>query len=145
MFLKEDKKFDNNVESASDILQKFRANINFVDLHLFMQKSSKVVEELLKQGESRSKSNKATLAENKSNLDFSQGYSKFAVPKFVAKLNKRAAVSNCAFSNDNSNFMVCALTSPLDDEPPSSEKDQINKNSSFFIVWNINEPATPYR
>ncbi len=134
----EDKKFENNIESTNDILSKFRININFSNLHLFMQKSAKVIEELLKE-ESKS-SSKNTLAANKSDLQFSQGFTLFATPKSVAKLNKQAVVTNCAFCVDDSNLVVCALSTPSD-----SEKENCLRNSSLFVVWNITEPTSAYR
>ncbi len=98
----------------------------------------KVIEELLKE-ESKSSSNNK-LSANKSDLQFSQGFTLFSTPKSVAKLNKQAVVTNCAFCIDDSNFVVCSLSSASD-----SEKENDQKNSSLFVVWNITEPTSPYR
>jgi hypothetical protein len=112
-----------------------------------MQKSSKVIEELIRQ-ESITQSNynntndSNKLAENKSDLSFSQGYSKFALPKYVTKLNKQAVITNCTFSRDDPKFIVCSLNSLTE---PQSEKESLQKKPTLFVVWNINDSSSPYR
>jgi hypothetical protein len=128
------------VESANDILSKFRLDINFLDLHLFLQKAAKVVEELLR--EDSKSSNKNSLAAAKSDLKFSQGFTLFATPKYVAKMNKQAVVTNCAFCIDDSSHIVCTLSTPSSD---AAEKENGRNHSSLFVVWDINEPTTTYR
>lgn len=106
-------------------------------MHSFLQKSSKVVEEILKQKTDADAKN--MLAENKSDLEISQGYAKFPLPKFLSKIAKYSVLTNCSFCKDDSNYIVCSNnlndTGNKENEP----------NSTLLIVWNINDSTSPYR
>ena len=121
-------------ESEQDFLEKFRVEINFVELQQFLNKSAKVVETLLAEN-SASTSN--FVIANKSDLEFSQGFTKFSIPKFLNKITKHAALNNCCFSIDDPNFLVCSY-----DLYSLSEN---KSNGTLFIVWNINDPENPHR
>lgn len=77
--------------------------------------------------------------ENKSDLEFSQGYNRVGLPKFLSKLTKNAVLTNCCFNRDDSNYLVCAhQTQTIPDK-------EIRFNSTILIVWHISELNIPYR
>lgn len=121
-------------EESADILEKFRVDLNIENLSNFLRKSSKVIETLLK--EASPSDDRKYLTENKSDLEFSQGYSIFSMSKVSSKLAKVSVITNCAFSADNSNSIVCSYM---------SEASSTSQNTTLLIVWNIEEPNEPYR
>lgn len=93
---------------------------------------SKVIEVLLKENESLSE--RKVLAQNKSDLEFSQGYSVFSIPKNLSKITQTAILTNVVFSQDNINHLVC-----------SYDVQMGLASSTLVLVWDIDEPAMPYR
>lgn len=99
-------------------------------LQKFLQKSSKVVETLLRETTSLGR----VLAENKSDLEFSQGFSIFGIPKHLSKLSKSIVLTNVVFAQDNPNHLVCSYDMQLG-----------LTSSTLLFVWDIDEPKVPYR
>ena len=105
-------------------------------MQIFLNKASKVIETILR--ENNNEISKISV-ENKSDLEFSQGYNRVGLPKFLSKLTKNAVLTNCCFNRDDSNYLVCAYhTQTIPDK-------EIRYNSTILIVWHINELNIPYR
>lgn len=119
-----------------NILEKFRLDVNVNDLQVFLNKASKVIETIL--NESSLETNKLSV-DNKSDLQFSQGFNRFGIPKYLSKLTKQAVLTNCCFSRDDSNYFVCSYD--IQTIPDKEGK----LNASLLIAWNINEPASPHK
>jgi hypothetical protein len=77
--------------------------------------------------------------ENKSDFEFSQGFTRFELPKFLSKLTKNAVLTNSCFNRDDPNYLACSY-----DIQTISDKEA-RRNASLFVIWDINEPKTPYR
>lgn len=77
--------------------------------------------------------------ENKSDFEFSQGFTRFELPKFLSKLTKNAILTNSCFNRDDPNYLACSY-----DIQTISDKDG-RRNASLFIIWDINQAKTPYR
>ncbi|RNA22400.1 WD repeat-containing 60, partial [Brachionus plicatilis] len=118
-------------ENSDDILQKFRVSIDTDNLLKFLEKSSKVIEKLIKND---SESSSFKIESTKSDLEMSQGFTSFEIPKKIAKFFKHFRISNCTFNQEDPNYIVCSYNLP--DE---------NSQSSLLLVWNLNEPKTPHR
>ena len=157
-----------NIEDDSDdILKKYRTEINFNELQIFLNKSSKVksktkkhtvyyfsienqykwiyylrkvVERLLEEIAMNDSKNQMNLI--KSDIEFSQGSCKFAIPKSLSKLTKNAMLTNCTFCQDDSSYFVCSYEIQT---LKSKETDSVQFDSTLLIVWNINDPVTPHK
>lgn len=76
---------------------------------------------------------------SKSDIEFSQGFIKFVIPKLLSKLTKSAVLKNCCFCKDDSNYFVCSYYIQT-----VSGKENIF-DSTLLIVWNINDFETPFK
>ena len=78
----------------------------------------------------------------KSDIEFSQGYCKFAIPKSLSKLAKNSLLTNCTFSQDDSHFFVCSYEIQT---IKNKESEYVQFDSTLLIVWNINDHVTPHK
>jgi len=116
-----------------DIFGKFRLEINFVGLQSFLERASRVVDAILVENSVEAKGFEVN---NKSELEFSEGFAKFKLPKFVGKLVENATLSHVEFCQEDPNFLVVVY-----DLKGSAE----TVTSSVLVVWNINDSARPYK
>lgn len=77
--------------------------------------------------------------ENKSDMEFSQGFTRFSLPKFLSKLTKNAVLTNCCFSRDDSSLLVCSY------DIQTIPDKEIRHNASLLVIWNINDASNPYK
>ena len=94
-------------------------------------------------------------AMKKSDLEFSSGFVDFAIPKFLVESTngqkskqqqqqqqqhppKHLRLVNACFSTNDPTHFVCSI-----DVYNQSQSE--HTNSSILVVWNTNEPNTPYR
>lgn len=101
---------------------------------------SKVVEKLLEEISMNDSKNKLNL--NKSDIEFSQGFCKFSIPKSLSKLAKNSILTNCTFCMDNPNYFVCSYEIQT---IKNKESEFVQFDSTLLIVWNLNDPETPYK
>ena len=126
---------DTNLTEAyeEDLFGKFRLEVNFIELQAFLDKSSKVIEAIILENNADSQGLEIS---SKSDLEFSQGFAKFSLPKFVTKLIMNSILSNVTFCQDDSNYLVVSY-----DIQTSADRF----TSSILVVWNINEPNKPFK
>lgn len=116
-----------------DLFGKFRLEVNFIELQGFLDRASRVVEALLKENNLDAG---GIQADHTTDLNFSKGFAKLSMPKWLTKKIKHAVLSEVNFCQDDSGYLVC--TYDLETGP-----DRFT--SSFLVVWNVNEPEKPYK
>ncbi len=116
-----------------DIFGKFRLDINFIGLHSFLERASRVIETILVENTVEAKNFEIN---HKSELEFSEGFAKFKLPKLVSKLVENATISSCVFCQEDSNYLVVVY-----DVEASKERAAY----SIMVVWNINAVTRPFK
>lgn len=101
----------------------------------FLEKAAPVVEAILKENNNDSSS---LQLDNSSDLEFSKGFSRLMLPKFLNKVARNSVLSNCTFCQDDPNFVVSTYDLFTDNSP-----DRFT--SSLLVVWNIKDPEKPYK
>ena len=98
------------------------------------------MEKLLEELSMNDSKNKLNL--NKTDIDFSQGFCKFSIPKSLSKLTKNSSLINCTFCIDDSNYFVCSYEIQT---IKNKESEFVQFDSTLLIVWNINDPNVPFK
>ena len=99
-----------------------------------------MIERLLEEISLKDSKNKLPLI--KSDIEFSQGFCNFSIPKCLSKLAKHSNLTNCTFCMDDSNHFICSYEIQT---LKNKESDLVQFDSTLLIVWNINDREVPHK